>query len=115
MRQKKSGGSMSQSELKDGGSWNPSEKKIRINILEPKAVHFAIQSLTKHEQNIYVRMKSDNTTVLAYLNKNGGTRSNNKAELDSLSIQNDYDYCGTFVRNTECARRLTESSDEGYQ
>lgn len=69
------GGSMSHSELKNGGPWNPSEKKLHINVLELKAVQFAIQSLTKHKQNIHVHIKSDNTTVVAYLNKMGGTRS----------------------------------------
>ena len=61
--------------LRMGGPWNPSEKKLHINVLELKAVQFAIQSLTKHKQNIHVHIKSDNTTVVAYLNKMGGTRS----------------------------------------
>jgi hypothetical protein len=50
-------------------------KKLHINVLELKAIQFAMQSLPKHKQNIHIHIKLDNTTVVAYLNKVRGTRS----------------------------------------
>lgn len=64
---------------------------MHINELELKAVQFAIQSLPKHKKNIYIHKKSDNTTIVAFLNKMGGgqlriTITNNKADLASVFI-----------------------------
>jgi hypothetical protein len=66
------GGSMSHSKFKDGGTLESFREKMHINVLELKAGGFSIQSLTKHRQNIYIHIKSDNKTLVAYLNKMGG-------------------------------------------
>jgi hypothetical protein len=55
------------------GAWSNQEKLLSINQLEMKAVTLALQHSSWHDQRILVA--SDNTTVVAYLNNQGGTRS----------------------------------------
>ena len=61
-------------ELTCKGTWSPLESKLHINVLEMRAVklallHFNLQALS------IVLVSTDNTTVVAYINKEGGTRS----------------------------------------
>ena len=57
------------------GTWSVAQKKLHINVLELEAVFLAL----KHFQSILrgqnVLVRSDSTTVVQYLNKQGGTRS----------------------------------------
>ena len=59
------------------GHWSTQQSKLHINILELKAVLLALKifvpQLSLHQRIIQVA--SDNTTVCAYINKLGGTRS----------------------------------------
>ena len=64
-----------------GGLWSLSEKHIHINLLEMKAVLLALQFFQTDCRNNQVLIASDNTSVVAYINKQGGTRS---AELCAL-------------------------------
>ena len=64
-----------------GGLWSHPEKHLHINLLEMKAVLLALQFFRKTCQNNQVLIASDNTSVVAYINKQGGTRS---AELCAL-------------------------------
>ena len=57
------------------GSWSLPESKLHINYLELKAVFLAIkefQDLCTYEM---VLVATDNTTVVSYINKEGGMRS----------------------------------------
>ena len=56
-----------------GGRWSEDECKLHINILECKAVYFALLSLCNHLHNTHVCVKSDNSTTVAYLNNQGGS------------------------------------------
>ncbi len=56
------------------GTWNKQEKTLHINILELRAVrqamdHFSVQLAEKQ-----LLVATDNTTVIAYINHQGGTR-----------------------------------------
>ena len=57
------------------GTWSVAQKKLHINVLELEAVFLTL----KHFQSILrgqnVLVRSDSTTVVQYLNKQGGTRS----------------------------------------
>ena len=64
-----------------GGLWSLSEKHLHINLLEMKAVLLALQFFKTDCKNNQVLIASDNTLVVAYINKQGGTRS---AELCAL-------------------------------
>ena len=62
-------------DLTISGLWSDTEANLHINILEMKAVFLAIRSFQSHLLNQRVLVASDNATVVAYLNKQGGTHS----------------------------------------
>ena len=57
------------------GTWNPRLAQAHINILELWAVFFALKHFLCFLQGRHVLVKTDNTTVVAYINRQGGTRS----------------------------------------
>ena len=63
------------------GLWSDREKRLHINVLELKAVSLALRSFKDQCQNQTVLVAMDNSTVVAYINKQGGTRS---AEMCAL-------------------------------
>lgn len=54
------------------GEWSTSERDYHINYLELQAVLFGLQSLCRNLSHIRVKVMTDNTTALAYLNHMGG-------------------------------------------
>ena len=64
-----------------GGVSSVTEKHLHINLLELKAVLLALRFFQTDCRNNQVLIASDNTSVVAYINKQGGTRS---AELCAL-------------------------------
>ena len=74
---KKGGWGVSCNKHKIQGRWTQEEASLHINILELKAVLFALKSLAKVYQmtNAHVRFKIDNTPAQAYINNQGGTKS----------------------------------------
>ena len=56
-------------------------KRLHINVLELKAVSLALQRFKDQCQNQTVSVATDNSTVVAYINKQGGTHS---AEMCTL-------------------------------
>ena len=57
------------------GLWSDGEKRLHINVLELKAVSLALRSFKDQCQNQTVLVAMDNSTVVAYINKQGGTHS----------------------------------------
>ena len=57
------------------------EKRLHINVLELKAVSLALRDFRDQCQNQTVLVATDNSTVIAYINKRGGTHS---AEMCAL-------------------------------
>ncbi len=57
-----------------GGKWSKDEAKEHINYLELLAVWFGIQCFLKEKKNTCIKILSDNTTTVAYLNHMGGTK-----------------------------------------
>ena len=64
-----------------GGLVSLSEKHLHINLLEMKAVLLALQFFKTDCRNNQVLIASDNTSMVAYINKQGSTKS---AELCAL-------------------------------
>ena len=62
------------------GLWSDREKRLRINVLELKAVSLALQRFKDQCQNQTLLVATDNSTVVAYI-KQGGTHS---AEMCAL-------------------------------
>ena len=57
------------------GLWSESEKMTHINKLEILAVHFALRCFNSHIKGKHVKINSDNSTAVCYLNAMGGTKS----------------------------------------
>ena len=57
------------------GTWSKEEQKMHINHLELKAVHLSFQKFLPHLKGHSVLVRSVNTTVVQYLNRQGGTKS----------------------------------------
>ena len=64
------------------GLWSDREKRLHINVLELKVVSLALQRFKDQCQNQTVLVTTDNSTVVAYINKQGGTHW---AEMCALS------------------------------
>ena len=62
------------------GLWSDGEKRLHINVLELKAVSLALRSFKDQCQNQTVLVATDNSTVVAYINKRG----THSAELCAL-------------------------------
>ena len=57
------------------GTWKEEERMRSSNWKELKAVGLALQSLQKDLKTHHLQVRSDNASVIAYINKQGGTRS----------------------------------------
>ncbi len=57
------------------GLWSPHQAQYHINILELWAVHLALRQLGPRVKGRFILVRTDNMSVVAYLNKEGGTRS----------------------------------------
>ena len=57
------------------GLWSDREKRLHINVLQLKVVSQALRSFKDQCQNQTVLVAMDNSTVVAYINKQGGTHS----------------------------------------
>ena len=60
---------------KISGTWTLTDRKLHINSLEIKAVTLALQHWAPLLQGRQVMVATDNSTVVSYINKQGGTRS----------------------------------------
>ena len=74
-------------ELTARGSWSVPESKLHINYLELKAVFLALKEFQGLCVNQIVLVATDNTTVVAYINKEGGTSQ----ELVFVSFKKGFD------------------------
>ena len=63
------------------GQWSLPESKLHINHLELKAVFLALKEFQTLVFNKTVLVATDNTTVVAYINKEGGMKSGSMCAL----------------------------------
>ena len=63
------------------GLWSDRDKRLHINVLELKVVSLALRSFKDQCQNQTVLVSTDNSTVVVFINKQGGTHS---AEMCTL-------------------------------
>ena len=61
--------------LMTSGVWSPQESSLHINNLELKAVHKAVSCFLSHLKGHCVLLSTDNTTVVSYIRRQGGTHS----------------------------------------
>ena len=57
------------------GDWSVSERSLHINLLELRAIRLTLNLLTPRVAGRVVKCECDNSTAVAYINKQGGTRS----------------------------------------
>ncbi|KAK7907218.1 hypothetical protein WMY93_015830 [Mugilogobius chulae] len=57
------------------GTWSPRFAQMHINVLELWAVFLGLRHFLQFLQGRHVLVKTDNATVVAYINRQGGTRS----------------------------------------
>ena len=57
------------------GVWSLDQSALRINVLEMKAILLALKQCHQHVNNTTVMIATDNSSVVAYLRKQGGTHS----------------------------------------
>ena len=74
---------------KTGGLWDKDEREYHINYLEMKAVFLGLQSLCGNITQKHIRILSDNTTTVAYINATGGVKSQGCNEM----AQQIWDWC----------------------
>ena len=73
------GAHLDQSATKD--LWSDRVKRLHINVLELKVVSLALRSFKDQCQNQTVLVATDNSTVVSYINKQGGPHSAEKCAL----------------------------------
>lgn len=65
------------------GTWSPMLKALHINVLELHAVWLGLRSFSKVVDNTNVAIMCDNTSAIAYLKNQGGTRSQEMCDLST--------------------------------
>ena len=63
-------------DTRTGGRWDQSEMEGSINVLEMKAVYFGLKALCAQFTDTHIKVLTDNTTTVAYINHMGGSHSN---------------------------------------
>jgi len=58
-----------------GGRWSADESQRHINELELLAINFGLKSFLNDVLNEHIRIRTDNSTAVAYINKFGGVKS----------------------------------------
>ena len=58
-----------------GGRWNPREFGFHINVKETKSIWFSLLSFCQETSAKHIRIMSDNSTAISYVNKLGGMKS----------------------------------------
>ena len=73
------------------GAWSAEESDLHINVLEGLSVYFAFKCFFKSTYNCSILVRSDNSSVVAYINKQGGTTSSRLCAI-SLDL---WEFCVT--------------------
>lgn len=72
-----------------GGRWGELESSLHINALELKAILLGLQTFFKDHSHAEIKVLTDNTTAVAFVNHMGGTRS---AECNKIA-KDIWDWC----------------------
>ncbi|PIK45632.1 hypothetical protein BSL78_17512 [Apostichopus japonicus] len=92
------------------GTWSQTERSLHINILEMMAVKRALEAFNDHVQGTITTIFTDNTTVVAYINRQGGTRSERLCRL-AWEVITAAEDSGTILRASHIAGKLNVMAD----
>ena len=94
------------------GTWSAVQKKLHINFLELEAVFLTLKHFLPILQGQNVLIRSDNTTVVQYINKRGHTiTSLVLQDLGSVELgdsEQNSDQSSPYFRQTQCLGRSAE-------
>ena len=90
------------------GLWSDREKRLHINVLELKAVSLALRDFKDQCQNQTVLVATDNSTVVAYINKRG-----NSLSRDVRSPVENHDLVPSLPHNIESQAHSRVSECDG--
>lgn len=62
-------------DIRTGGSWDPEQRGLHINIQEMLAALYGLRSFVNYLQGKHIRLLSDNKTTVSAINKMGSTKS----------------------------------------
>ena len=96
-----------------GGCLTPEESRLHINYLELMAAFFGLKSFYMDLKATHIRLKVDNTTVVAYINAFGGIRS----ELCNSVAKQLWEWCidrNLWVSTCDIAGALNVDFDTIY-
>ena len=54
------------------GAWSDSEATLHFNALELLAIYYCLKKLCASDNNVHIRIMSDNTTAISHINSMGG-------------------------------------------
>ena len=91
------------------GVWTEDQSRLHINVLEMKAIFPSLTRSVHKVKNSTVLVSTDNTTVVAYIRKQGGTRS---PDL-SVEVWNILNLC--LVHNIQLLVKVQHSSRPDVQ
>ena len=91
------------------GVWSNQEKLLHINLLEMKALFLSLQSFREVGIGHHVTAMCDNSTVVAYVNKRGGTVSLALCSLASCLLD------GPRVSTTISMRGIFQDKSMSWQ
>lgn len=97
-------------ENRTGGRWSQEEALLHINVLELRAVWLGLCTFCSELREIDIRIESDNTTTVTYINNQGGTHSTECNEQARLI----WDWCevrGIWLMATHLPGKLNEVAD----
>lgn len=92
------------------GRWEQHELQLHINVLEMMAVFYTLKGLFNATENVHFKVLCDNTTAVTYLNKGGGTWSDNCNVVSRLI----WDWCqvrGNWISLTHIPGSLNKEAD----
>ena len=93
------------------GLWSQEEKFLHINVLEMRAAHLAIRYFSQSLRNKIVLLASDNTSVVWYLKKQGGTKSRDLF-LEAKHLFSTVMELGIILQARHVAGRLNVLADQ---
>lgn len=67
-----------------GGKWSQNEKDYHINALELLAILYSLKAFVREIRNKHVRVLTDSTTAMSYVNNMGGSKS---SVCNDISLQ----------------------------
>ena len=87
------------------GCWSEDQSQLHINILEMMAIRLALKKAIKYIHHSCVMISTDNTTVVSYINKQGGTHSPNLCvevwEILHWCLEHNIVICSSYSRQIQ--------------